>query len=103
MPCANGADRGYASHPESMIKILEHPNRAVLARQHHLTRKRADFPLVSARVDRQPTGVGCDADVSARSQGPSLVLWPPPTVISVAGSAVVTPRLSPRPMGQPRA
>ena len=30
-------------------------------------RKRADFPPVSAGVHRQPTGVGCEADLSARS------------------------------------
>ena len=47
MPACNGTDRG--------CNIT-------------LPRKRADFPLVSAGVDRQPTGVGGDADMSARSQ-----------------------------------
>jgi hypothetical protein len=39
MPPCNGADRGCA------------------ARQHHPTRKGADFPRVSAGVNQQPTGV----------------------------------------------
>jgi hypothetical protein len=46
MPFCNGADRGCNITP----------------------RESADFPLVSAGVDRQPTGVGCDADMMARSQ-----------------------------------
>jgi len=45
---------------------------------HYPPRKWADFPLVSAGVNRQPTGVGWDADMSAGSQGPLLVLQPPP-------------------------
>jgi hypothetical protein len=49
MPTCNGTDRG--------CNIT-------------LPRKRADFLLVSAGVDRQPTGVGCDADTMARSQRP---------------------------------
>ena len=59
MPCCNGADRGCAGRP------------------HHPTRKRADFPLVLAYVNRQPTGVGSDADMSAGSQRSLLVLLPP--------------------------
>jgi hypothetical protein len=69
---------------------------------HDPARKGADFPLVSAGVNRQPTGVGCEADMSARSQGPLLVLQPPPIIISVAGPAAVTLRWTPRPMGRPR-
>jgi len=33
-------------------------------------RKQADFPLVLADVNGQQTGVGSDAELSARSQGP---------------------------------
>jgi len=36
--------------------------------QHHPTRKRADFPLVLAHVNSQPTGVASRADMSAGSQ-----------------------------------
>jgi hypothetical protein len=69
-----------------------------------LRRKPADFPLVSAGVDRQPTGVGCDADMSAKAQCFFAGATAATEVISVAGSVVVTLRLfSPRPMGQPRA
>ena len=40
--------------------------------------------------------------LSARSQRPLLVRLAATEVISVAGPAAVTPRLTPRPMGQPR-
>jgi hypothetical protein len=45
----------------------------------YLTRKGADFPEVSAGVNCQPTGVGWEAERSARPQWPLLVLQPPPT------------------------
>ena len=65
-----------------------------------------------AKAGRLPCGVGgreasvnrrrrC-AEKSAGSQWLLLVLQPPPKFISVAGSAVVTPRLTSRPMRQPR-
>jgi len=47
--------------------------------RHYPTRKGADFPLVLAHENRQPTGAGSDADRSAGPQWPSLVLLPPPT------------------------
>ena len=48
--------------------------------QKHITprRKPADFPLVLAYVNRQPTGVGSKADLSARPQRSLLVRLPPP-------------------------
>jgi hypothetical protein len=70
--------------------------------RHHPTRKGADFPRVSAGVRRQATGAGGVAELSARSQRPLLVRPPPPQIISVAGTAVVTLRWTPRPMGPPR-
>ena len=57
MPVCNGPDRGCDITPR---------------------RKPADFPLVRADVNRQPTGVGGKADKSARPQRPLLVRPPPP-------------------------
>ncbi len=84
LPCRLRAARGVARRPEGAAgrgggrkrrPACNGPDRGC-----DITppRKRADFPLVSAGVSRQPTGVGGNADLSARPQGPSLVRPPPP-------------------------
>ena len=81
MPACNGPDRGV---------------------QHHPTRKRADFPRgvggrepSANRRRKQSRNVGGVATALAGAASAT-------EVISVAGSAAVTLRLTPRPMGQPR-
>jgi hypothetical protein len=81
MPACNGPDRG--------CNIT-------------LPRKRADFPLVSAGVNRQPTGAGSDADMSAGARRSFAGATAATEITSVAGSVAVTPRLSSSPMRQPR-